>query len=124
LKQETEERKQNIQYALIALGIIISITLFLLLSKTLIVNEKLIPFFAVLGLLIVFEFVNLLIPPWLAHFSDESPVLMLLALVLIAALLIPMHHYLEHWIKEKMVGKNKVIRLAAAKKTIKKLEKK
>ena len=43
---------------------------------------------------------------------------MLLALVLIASLLIPMHHKLEHWIKEKMVEKNKAIRLAAAKKTI------
>ncbi len=51
-----EERKQNIQYALIALGIIIFITLFLLLSRTVIVNERLISFFAILGLLIVFEF--------------------------------------------------------------------
>jgi hypothetical protein len=49
---------------------------------------------------------------------------MLLALVLIAALLIPLHHRLEHWIKHKLVEKNKAIRLAAAKKTIEKLEKK
>ena len=75
-------------------------------------------FFAVLGLLIVFEFVNLLIHPWLAGYTHESPVLMLLALVVIAALLIPLHHRLEHWIKLKMVEKNKAIRLAAAEKTI------
>ncbi|HEY4873928.1 MAG TPA: hypothetical protein VIH86_00010 [Puia sp.] len=123
LKSE-EERKQNIQYALIALGIIIFITLFLLLSRTVIVKEKIISFFAILGLLIVFEFVNLLIHPWLAHFTNESPILMLLALVLIAALLIPLHHRLEDWIKHKMVEKNKVIRLAAARATIEKLEKK
>jgi tetratricopeptide (TPR) repeat protein len=122
-KAEKEERRQNIQYALIALGIIIFISVFLLLSRTVIVNERLISFFAILGLLIVFEFINLLIHPWLAHFTHESPVLMLLALVAIAALLIPMHHRLEHWIKEKMVEKNKAIRLAAAKKTIEKLEK-
>ncbi len=118
-----EEREQNIQYALIALGIIIFITLFLLLSRTVIVNERLISFFAILGLLVVFEFINLLIHPWLASFTHESPVLMLLVLVLIASLLIPVHHRLEHWIKEKMVEKNKAIRLAAAKKTIEKLEK-
>jgi hypothetical protein len=47
---------------------------------------------------------------------------MLLALVIIASLLIPLHHRLEKWIKEKMVEKNKKIRLAAAKKTIAKLE--
>jgi len=119
-----EQRQHNIQYSLIALGIIIFVTLFLLLSRTIIADEKLISFFAVLGLLVVFEFINLLIHPWLAHFTNESPVLMLFALVLIAALLIPLHHRWEHWIKEKMVEKNKAIRLAAAKKTLEKLEKK
>lgn len=119
-----EERHQNIQYALIALGIIICITIFLLLSRTIIVNEKLISFFAILGLLIIFEFINLLIHPWLAHFTHESPFLMLLALVAIAALLIPLHHRLEHWVKGKLIDKNKAIRLAAAKKIIDQLDKK
>ena len=123
-KKDAEERKQNIEYALIALGIIIFIILFLLLSRTVIVNERLISFFAILGLLVVFEFVNLLLHPWLASFTHESPVLMLLALVLIASLLIPIHHRLEKWIKEKMIEKNKAIRLTAAKRTIEKLEKK
>ncbi|MEO6820820.1 MAG: hypothetical protein ABI204_13895 [Ginsengibacter sp.] len=122
-KDLEEERHQNIQFALIALGIIIFITLFLLLSRTVIVNEKLISFFTILGLLVVFEFINLLLHPWLAHYTHESPVLMLLALVSIASLLIPFHHKMEHWIKEKMVEKNKAIRLAAAKKTIQQLGK-
>lgn len=116
--EEALHRKQNIQYALITLGIIIFITLFLLLSRSIIVNERLISFFVILGLLVVFEFINLLIHPWLASFTNESPVLMLVALVVIAALLIPLHHRLEHWIKEKVIEKNKAIRLAAAKKTI------
>src|SRR5436190_5394779 len=119
-----EQRKQNIQFALIALGIIGFITLFLLFSHSIVANQRLISFFGVLGLLIVFEFINLLIHPWLASFTHESPVLMLLVLVLIASLLIPLHHRLEKWIKEKMTEKNKAIRLAAAKKTIEKLEKK
>jgi hypothetical protein len=123
-KKAEKEREQDIQYALIALGIIIFITLFLLLSRTVIVNQKVISFFAVLGLLVVFEFINLLIHPWLASFTYDSPVLMLLALVMIASLLIPLHHRLEHWIKEKMIEKNKTIRLAAEKKTIERLEKK
>ncbi len=65
---------------------------------------------------------NLLIHPWLAHFTHESPVLMLLALVIIASLLIPLHHKMEHSIKEKLVAKNKAIRLAKAKQTIKKIQ--
>lgn len=40
----------------------------------------------------------------------------------IAALLIPLHHRIEHWIKHRMVEKNKKIKLEAAKKTIKHLE--
>ena len=59
--------------------------------------------------------------PWLTSITHESPALMLLALVLIASLLIPLHHRVKHWIKEKMIEKNKAIRLAAAKKTIRSL---
>jgi tetratricopeptide (TPR) repeat protein len=121
--EEALHRKQNIQYALITLGLIIFLTFFLLLSRTIIANERLISFFVVLGLLVVFEYINLLIHPWLVSFTNESPVLMLVALVVIAALLIPLHHRLEHWIKGKVIEKNKAIRLAAAKKTIEMLEK-
>jgi hypothetical protein len=48
---------------------------------------------------------------------------MLLFLVLLASLLIPLHHRLEHWVKAQMVARNKKIRLAAARKTIERLEK-
>ena len=48
---------------------------------------------------------------------------MLLALVCIAALLVPLHHKLEKWATHKLVEKNKQIRLAAAKKAINELEK-
>jgi hypothetical protein len=119
-----KERHQNIQYALIAACIITFIILFLLFSRSIVANERLISFFGILGLLVVFEFINLLIHPWLSSYTHESPVFMLITLVLVASLLIPLHHRLEKWINEKMTEKNKAIRLAAAKKTIEKLEKK
>lgn len=119
-----EERKQNIQYALIALGIITLLILYLLLSRSFITNTKLIEFFGVVALLIVFEFLNLLLHPFLERITNHSPVLMLLALVCIAALLVPLHHRVEKWATDKLVEKNKKIRLAAAKKTIEQLEKK
>ena len=117
-----EERKANIQYAAIAVGIIIFISLFLLLSRSIIVNEKWISFLGILGLLIVFEFINLLFHPYLSKLTHDSPIFMLMILVAIAALLIPFHHRVEKWITGKMVEKNKKIRLTAAKKTIAKLE--
>jgi hypothetical protein len=81
-----------------------------------------ITFFGVIALLIVFEFLNLFLHPFLEKITNHSPVLMLLALVCIAALLVPFHHRLEKWAINKLVEKNKSIRLAAAKKTIEKLE--
>ena len=122
--QEAGQRKKNIQYALIALGIITFIISFLLLSRRFITNSKVIEFFGVIALLIVFEFLNLLLHPFLERITHHSPVLMLLALVCIAALLVPLHHKLEKWATHKLVEKNKQIRLAAAKKTIEQLEKK
>jgi hypothetical protein len=94
---------------------------FSLLSHSIIVNEKWIEYLGILGLLIVFEFINLLIHPYLAEATHDSPIFMLLILVVIAALLIPLHHRLEKWVTKKMVEKNKKIRLAAAKRTLEKL---
>ena len=70
----------------------------------------------------MFEFINLFIHPYLAHATNDSPVLMLLILIGIGALLVPLHHRLEKWITKIMVEKNKKIRLDAAKKTIAQLE--
>ena len=120
--KEAAERKHNLQYAAIALGLIAFLTLFLLLSHSIIANQKLIRFPGVVALLIVFEFINLYIHPYLAHATNDSPLLMLLVMVCIAALLVPVHHRLEKWITNKLVEKNKKIRLAAAKKTITSLE--
>jgi tetratricopeptide (TPR) repeat protein len=121
--KEEQQRKQNIQYALLALGILSFIILFLALSRRHITNTKLIQFLGVVALLLVFEFLNLLLHPFLERITHHSPVLMLLALVCIAALLVPLHHKLEKWATHKLVEKNKQIRLASAKKTIEELEK-
>jgi hypothetical protein len=117
-----KERKHNLQYAAIALAVVTFIIFFFLLSHSIVANQRLIKFLGILALLIVFEFLNLLLHPVLDKVTNHQPVLMLLAMVCIAALLIPLHHKLEHWITHQMVEKNKKIRLAAAKKTIATLE--
>jgi tetratricopeptide (TPR) repeat protein len=123
VRQTKEERRQNIQYALIALGIITLMIIYLLLSRSFISNTRLIEFFGVIALLIVFEFLNLLLHPFLERITHHSPVLMLLTLVCIAALLVPLHHRLEKWATHKLVEKNKKIRLETARRTIQQLEK-
>lgn len=121
--EEDKKRKENIQYVLIALGIIFLLILYLVLSRSFITNTKLIEFFGVIALLIIFEFLNLLLHPFLETITHHTPILMLLSLVCIAALLVPLHHKLEKWATAKLVEKNKKIRLAAAKKTIEQLDK-
>ena len=116
------QRKHNLQFAAITIGLITFIILFFVLSRSIIVKTKFIEFFGILGLLALFEFINLLIHPYLAHITHDSPVLMLGVLIAIGALLIPLHHKLEKWITKIMVEKNKKIRLDAAKKTIAILE--
>ena len=123
LKQK-EERNENMQYAAIALGILCFIVVFLMLSRRLITNPALITFFGVVALLMVFEFLNLFLHPFLEKVTHHKPVLMLVAMVCLAALLTPLHHWLEHFTTHRLVEKNKEARLAAAKKTIEKLEKK
>ena len=122
--REAEVRQQNIQYTLIAFGIICFIIIFLLLTRWVITNAKVIAFFGIVALLIVFEFINLLLHPFLEKITNHSPLLMLLALVCIASLLVPLHHKLEKWATVKLMEKNKQIRLKAAKRTIQKLERK
>jgi magnesium-transporting ATPase (P-type) len=123
-KEASAEQRQNIQFALMAFGIIAFIIIFLLLSRSFITNTKMIEFLGVIALLIVFEFLNLFLHPFLENITHHTPVLMLLALVCIAALLVPLHHKLEKWTITKLVKKNKLVRLAAAKKTIEQLEEK
>ncbi|HUQ65194.1 MAG TPA: hypothetical protein VM101_03520 [Flavitalea sp.] len=117
-----EERKRNLQYAAIALALLVFIILFLLLSHSIIANQKLIRFLGIMALLLIFEFLNLLLHPYVGTLTHHSPVLMLAIMVGIGALLIPIHHKLEKIIINRLVEKNKKIRLAAAKKTISKLE--
>lgn len=120
--QAEEERKHNLQYAAIGVGVVTLLILFLLLSHSVIANQRLIRFMGMIALLIVFEFFNLLLHPVLGNLTHHAPILMLLAMVSLAAILIPFHHKLEHWITHKMVEKNNKIRLAAAKKVIEQLD--
>ncbi len=121
-EKEKEERNNNLQYAAIGLALVTFVILFFVFSHSIMANQRLIRFLGVIALLIVFEFLNLLLHPWLGAVTHHSPVLMLLAMVCVAALLIPLHHKLEHWITNRLVEKNKKIRVAAAKKIIAQLE--
>jgi tetratricopeptide (TPR) repeat protein len=120
-KAAEEQRRQNIQYALLALGIIVLVSLFVLFSHSFIASTRFIHFFSVIALLLVFEFLNLVLHPFLGRITHHTPALMLLGLVCIGGLLVPLHHRLEKWAINKLVEKNNEVKLALAKKIIEKL---
>jgi tetratricopeptide (TPR) repeat protein len=115
-------RKNNLQLGAIGIGLLSFIVLFFTLSTSIVVKERFVSFFGIVALLLVFEFVNLFVHPFIGDFTDHSPILMFLIMVCIAALLVPAHHRLEEWITHQLVEKNKRVRLASAKKTIEQLE--
>ncbi|MBS1517059.1 MAG: hypothetical protein JSS91_03140 [Bacteroidetes bacterium] len=120
--EEEYKRKKQIEYLLLAFGILTTVILYILLGPSIISNPRLIEFFGVMSLLIVFEFLNLVLHPVLEELTDHNPLLMLLALVCIAALLVPLHHKAEKWTTAYLVEKNKLIRLARKNSVIKEKE--
>ncbi len=110
------ERRENIEYALISLGIVVGVGLFLLLSRRFVMHIKVIKAFGVITLLIVFEFFNLLLHPLLEFITHHSVFGMLASLVILAAALAPLHHKAEKWATAKLLEKNNEVRLAAGQK--------
>lgn len=118
LKIEQEERKRNIQFMAIGIFIISFTIIFLLLSRTILVKPKVIRILGVVGLLISFEFLNLLLHPFLEKITHHSPFFMLVCLVILASLIVPIHHRLEKYVTSKFVEKNELIRIDVAKRIL------
>ena len=120
--EDAAARSRNIQFGIIAL-IVITLGIFLLVfSRTAVVGPRAIKNLSLIALLLFFEFINLLIHPFLDRITHHSPILMLLCMAAIAGLLIPLHHRMEHLITNMLVSKNNRVRLEAARRTIEELE--
>lgn len=121
-EEAREERSRNIQFGIIALIVITVLVFLLAISRTSVVGAKTIKNLSLMALLLLFEFINLLLSPLLGEVFDQSPLLILLAMVVIAGLLIPLHHRMEKFITNMLVSKNNRVRLEAARRTIAELE--
>lgn len=99
--QESKERVEKLQ--LLAIGIVIPIffliSIFLSRRK---VHRGIIRFSGVISLLMLFEYLTLLLHPFVAEKTDHSPVLEIIIFVAIAAIITPTHHRLEHWLMERL----------------------
>jgi tetratricopeptide (TPR) repeat protein len=96
-----EERKENLQLIAIALFIPVFIIILFRLRRTRL-HRRVIDFMGVLSLLLVFEFITLLSHPFIERTTGHTPVLELIMLVAVASILVPAHHQLTHWLKERL----------------------
>ncbi len=122
-KKAAEERSKQLQLLFIGMFIpgFFLITLFLSRIK---IHVKFIKSAGIISLLILFEYLTILLHPRVVEIAHHKPIFELLIFVCIAALLIPAHHRIEHWLISKLTtqGKHKegIIQPKIAKMTIKK----
>jgi hypothetical protein len=116
-----EERRQQLQLLFIAI-FIPGFFLFTLLLSRIRIPLRLIKIMGILSLLIFFEFLTLLLHPTVKEFTHHTPVYEIMIFVAIAAILIPTHHRIEHWLIEKLLrnreqlaGDEKKIRIKQSK---------
>lgn len=117
-QKEKEERKQQLQLLLIGIFIPGLFLVTLLLSRVSI-QVKYIRLLGILSLLFLFEYLTLFMHPAVQRLTHHTPIWEILIFVGVAAILIPAHHRIEHWMIHKLVQN----RNSAAMKQQQKLEK-
>jgi tetratricopeptide (TPR) repeat protein len=104
IKKQVAQRKKTLQ--LLGLGLcmpsLFLLTIYLRRQK---IKPNVIKFCGIASLLMFFECLTLFIHPWVVKISHHIIVLELLIFVCIAAVVIPVHHRLEHWLIDKLTHK-------------------
>lgn len=103
LALEAQDRKSRIELAAIAIFIPTFFLVVLLISSQRL-KRSWVEYLGIVALLLVFEFINLLLHPYIVRVTHHNNILMLLILVTLAAVLVPMHHKLEQWITKRNEG--------------------
>lgn len=100
-EEEEEKRKQSLQ--MLAIGIIIPIFFFLsvYISRKK-VHKKVIEISGIISILLVFEYITLMLHPFIVHKTNHTPVYEIIIFVAIAAVLSPLHHKIEKWLVERL----------------------
>ncbi|MFN8290531.1 MAG: tetratricopeptide repeat protein [Chitinophagaceae bacterium] len=99
---EKKKRFQQLQMLLIAIFIPGFFLITLILSRVN-VPVRFVRLLGILSLLFLFEYLTLLLHPTVARITHHTPVFEILIFVALAAILIPAHHKLEHWMIHKLL---------------------
>jgi len=97
-----EVRTKNLQLGLIAVFIPTFASAVYFISKKRKRNSKIITILGLASLLMLFEFISLLIHPHIEKLTHHNEMLMYIILLIIASILVPLHHKLEGFVKSKL----------------------
>lgn len=97
-----KERKQQLQLLFIAI-FIPGFFLFTLLLSRIRIHIRVVKVLGILSLLILFEYLTLLLHPYVAKLTNYTPVYEMFIFVTIAAILIPAHHRFENWLIQWLI---------------------
>ena len=97
------ERVQQLQLLFIGIFIPGFFLVTLLLSRIKI-HIRVVKVLGILSLLILFEYLTLLLHPYVATITHHTPVIEMFIFVSIAAILIPAHHRIEHWLIQRLIN--------------------
>ncbi len=100
-RKAKQERNQQLQLLFIGIFIPAFFLMTLLLSRIKI-HVGFVKFMGIISLLILFEYLTLLLHPYVVEITNHTPFYEMLIFVSIAAFLIPAHHRVEHWFIEKL----------------------
>jgi tetratricopeptide (TPR) repeat protein len=100
-QQEAEDRRKRLQLLLVGLLIPLSFLISILLSKRKI-RPRIVEFSGIVSLLLFFEYITLLLHPWVKEVTHHNAFFEIIIFVGIAAIITPSHHRIEHWMITKL----------------------
>ena len=93
--RDKNARHHQLQLLLIAIFIPIFFLLTLFISRTKI-HKTVIEYMGIISLLLVFEYLTLLLHPFVSELTNHTPIVEIIIFVSLATVIIPLHHKLEH----------------------------
>jgi tetratricopeptide (TPR) repeat protein len=99
IEKEKHDREQNLILAGIGFFIPVFISLVFLVSKWSKKKSKLFTSLGIASLLMLFEFISLLIHPYVEKLTNHNVAFMYIILLIIASALVPIHHKMEAYLK-------------------------
>ena len=93
--RDKNARHHQLQLLLIAIFIPIFFLLTLFISRTKI-HKTVIEYMGIISVLLVFEYLTLLLHPFVSELTNHTPIVEIIIFVSLATVIIPLHHKLEH----------------------------